>query len=119
MGLDCSHGAWHGAYSHFMRFRRALARAINLDIDAMEGFGSPYRPWPQNKPLVVLLNHSDCDGEIEPQHLEALANRLEEVKAEFIVQATDYCCDNPGEHIDDWVTACRTAAAANESIEFG
>ena len=26
MGLDCSHGCWHGAYSAFMRWRAKLAR---------------------------------------------------------------------------------------------
>ena len=25
MGLDCSHNAWHGAYSAFMRWRQKLA----------------------------------------------------------------------------------------------
>jgi hypothetical protein len=38
-------------------------------------------PWKilGNDPLVYLLNHSDCDGQIEIHHLDPLANRLEEL----------------------------------------
>lgn len=45
MGLDCSHNAWHGAYSAFMRWRTELARVAGLPpLELMEGFydGSAY-----------------------------------------------------------------------------
>lgn len=39
MGLDCTHDAWHGAYSAFMRWRRMIATAAGLPpLDLMEGF---------------------------------------------------------------------------------
>lgn len=39
MGLDCSHNAWHGAYSAFMRWRRKLAEVAGLPpLDLMDGF---------------------------------------------------------------------------------
>jgi hypothetical protein len=39
MGLDCSHDAWHGAYSAFMRWRRKLAEVAGLPpLELMEGF---------------------------------------------------------------------------------
>jgi hypothetical protein len=39
MGLDCSHDAWHGAYSAFMRWRRKLAEVLGIPpLDLMEGF---------------------------------------------------------------------------------
>jgi hypothetical protein len=42
MGLDCSHNAWHGAYSAFMRWRRKLAEVAGLPpLDLMEGFYAP------------------------------------------------------------------------------
>src|ERR1043166_7758730 len=42
MGLDTSHGCWHGAYSAFMRWRREIAHAAGLPpLDLMEGFYEP------------------------------------------------------------------------------
>lgn len=42
MGLDCSHDAWHGAYSAFMRWRTEIARVAGLPpLCLMEGFFSP------------------------------------------------------------------------------
>lgn len=39
MGLDCSHNAWHGAYSAFMQWRRKIAEVAGLPpLDLMEGF---------------------------------------------------------------------------------
>jgi hypothetical protein len=44
MGLACSHGAWHGAYSAFNRWRRQLAKVAGLPpLDLMEGFYSPIK----------------------------------------------------------------------------
>lgn len=40
MGLDCSHGAWHGAYSAFHRWRVQIAAAVGIPLDFMEGFYS-------------------------------------------------------------------------------
>lgn len=42
MGLDCSHNAWHGAYSAFMRWRTKLAEVAGLPpLELMEGFYAP------------------------------------------------------------------------------
>lgn len=39
MGLDCSHGAWNGAYSAFMRWRKMVAQVAGLPpLELMEGF---------------------------------------------------------------------------------
>jgi len=39
MGLDTSHGCWHGAYSSFMRWRCEIAKAAGLPpLRFMEGF---------------------------------------------------------------------------------
>lgn len=40
MGLDTSHDCWHGAYSAFMRWRRAVAKAAGIPLDLMENFWS-------------------------------------------------------------------------------
>ena len=49
MGLDTSHGAWHGAYSAFMRWREKLCEVAGLPpLRMMEGFWcagqAPYDP---------------------------------------------------------------------------
>ncbi len=42
MGLDTSHGAWHGAYSAFMRWREEVAKLAGLPpLRLMEGFYEP------------------------------------------------------------------------------
>ncbi len=42
MGLDCSHDAWHGAYSAFMRWRTMIAEVAGLPpLELMEGFYAP------------------------------------------------------------------------------
>ena len=42
MGLDCSHDAWHGSYSAFMRWRQKIAEVAGLPpLELMEGFYSP------------------------------------------------------------------------------
>lgn len=39
MGLDISHGCWHGAYSEFMRWRCEVAKAAGMPpLLLMEGF---------------------------------------------------------------------------------
>jgi hypothetical protein len=52
MGLDTSHGAWHGAYSAFHRWRQRIAKEAGFpQLDLMEWFwtgefmtGSPMAP---------------------------------------------------------------------------
>lgn len=42
MGLDTTHGAWHGPYSLFMSWRRKIAEVAGLPpLDLMEGFYEP------------------------------------------------------------------------------
>lgn len=40
MGLDVSHGCWHGSYSAFNRWRHGIARAAGIPLDLMEGYWS-------------------------------------------------------------------------------
>ena len=41
MGLDTSHGCWHGAYSAFTRWRTVLAQAAGIPLWLMEGYYAP------------------------------------------------------------------------------
>lgn len=164
MGLDCSHGAWHGAYSAFHRWRAKLAEVVGIPLDLMEGFydsvlpservlnkamewaapreGGPLcqdsngimlhmyienvRMWLPIKwsilkddPILVLLDHSDCDGIIESKDCLPLAERLSEI----LPLLPD---GDGGGHIGDWrektqtfIDGLRLAASLDEDIEFG
>lgn len=84
MGLDISPGNFHMAYGSFNQFRRLLARTVDMELNAMEGFGG-MTSWPESEvePLVHFLNHSDCDGEISWQFCADIANRLKVLKPAF------------------------------------
>lgn len=90
MGLDIilreDPGRYHVrfGYCDFNEYRRFLASLIGINLDEMWGYGGtkswgPYR----DDPLTVLLDHSDCDGEIEPEDAEPLADRLKELIDHF------------------------------------
>lgn len=103
MGLDCSHDAFHGAYSAFNRLRQFVCAAtggsfpphwmhdangdflkdergqirIRADIEAdyfLCGDGFEREEWPG---LYEFLTHSDCDGEISPEMCVKVADDLE------------------------------------------
>lgn len=38
MGLDITHGTWHGAYSAFHRWRTEIAKCLGIPLTLMEGF---------------------------------------------------------------------------------
>jgi hypothetical protein len=97
MGLDCSHGAWHGAYSSFSRWRNAVAEAAGYSLETGDHLTYPALDWgslphatlegiweetPED-PLLVLLAHSDCNGDIFPAQAGPLADRLEELLPEI------------------------------------
>lgn len=115
MGLDTTHGCWHGSYSAFTRWRNKLGEVAGYtyrvdvqhigeddrayvsehrvtpyidwgNIEATIGrdlFGRwprmPVRPDGTADPLIVLLAHSDCEGEIQAEFCGPLAERLEEL----------------------------------------
>lgn len=130
MGLDVSHDAWRGAYSAFGRWRTGIARALGWP------FLGDYYVVPDGGPQVTdetcegiwstepedaiyyLMNHSDCDGYIEPEHAGKLADRLTEILP--LLPNGD-----GGGHLGDWrektqrfIDGCRAAAAAGERLEF-
>jgi hypothetical protein len=103
MGIDfyagCEHEdgrCWHDvpdrphwAYGGFHRFRSAVAAAVGIELDQMQGFRVSYVPdvlgersWDdvpeQARPLTPFLNHSDCDGELGPVECGTVAPALRE-----------------------------------------
>ena len=146
MGLDTTHGCWHGAYSAFMRWRQKIAAVAGLPpLMLMDGFfdrGSYSDPfarmaknypniaegyydslpirWDALKPdvLHVLLHHSDCDGDIAHEHCGPIADRLDEL-LQLLPKG------DGGGHIGNWrdktqcfIDGLRAADEAGESVEF-
>ena len=145
MGLDTTHGAWHGAYSAFMRWRQEIAKAAGIpNLELMEGYFRPehwlldvvsWHPahratdegwlplrWEQvhvTPGLLILLSHSDCEGELTPDECTSVADELERLMPE-LAKAGD-----AGGHVGDvaqktqtFIDGCRLAAANGETLEF-
>lgn len=119
MGLDTTHDCWHGAYSAFGRWRRLICQVAGLgDLNDYEGFGGG-KPFPKDAPIVALLDHSDCDGEISASACGPLADALE-----AMLPALDLAGDGGG-HIGffgdktrTFIAGLRKAAEAGEAVEF-
>jgi len=137
MGLDTSHDCWHGAYSAFTRWRNTLAEIAGYRL----GKPDPTAPWyecaeinweaitPDNlqgvwervpeDPLIVLIAHSDCDGEIRPREAGPLADRLEELLPKITELGVG------AGHIGNWrektqkfIDGLRRAAKNDEPVKF-
>jgi hypothetical protein len=128
MGLDTTHDCWHGAYSAFHRWRAKICEVAGYGkLGDYEGFRDDVsgdhgsKPWPKGDPLVVLLSHSDCDGEIGTKDCAPLADALEQ-----LLPALDRA-EGGGGHVDrggyagwtrQFIKGLRRAAAAGEDVEF-
>lgn len=137
MGLDTSHDCYHGSYHRFHLWRKELARAVGIELDQMQGYEG-VTPWSilGDDALVVLLDHSDCDGSIAAEDCARLADRLEEVLP--LLRGTEL---RPRRHspyewragvpieneivalpyryiTERFIKGLRAAAQANEDVEF-
>jgi hypothetical protein len=135
MGLDTSHDCWRGAYSAFSRWRDQLAKVAGYEFAVLKddyretilidwghivekNYQGQWDEMPAD-PLIVLIAHSDCDGEILPEHAGPLADRL----TELLPLLPD---GDGGGHIGNWRTktqqfidGLRLAVEQGEPVEFG
>lgn len=113
MGLDFSHGTAHWSYGGFHRARTKLAAVLGIELDAMQGFGGN-KAWPdaEKVPLVGLLYHSDCDGDLTPDQCRKIAPALRAAVQQW--PADDFDRDGFNRLAD----AMDEAAAADEPLEF-
>lgn len=121
MGLDTTHDCWHGAYSSFMRWRVKLHAAITglpATHESLEGAWARGDYEDQSVPINVLMNHSDCDGEIPADMCIPLGDKL----CELLIRLP-----NDDAHCFELTTRGRTlafigglyrAGFANEPVEF-
>jgi len=126
VGLDTSHGAFHGPYSAFSRWRKALAEAAGGDMTVGP---EPSMAWftyeesvftkEQEYGFREIMGHSDCDGEIGPDACRYVAAALEAL----LPRIRD---DHPGvrelsmrQATERFMEGCREAHRQGEPLEFG
>jgi hypothetical protein len=114
MGLDVSHNCWCGSYTAFNNFRREIAHLAGLDLNSYYGLGGT-KLWvsAEEEPLVTLLSHSDCEGEIAWEDLSTLIQRLREI--EILARA---CKSTWIEEISQFAEGLETAYEWKQSVEF-
>lgn len=124
MGLDTSHGAWHGPYSSFNRFRYWLAEKIGINLNDYIGYGDNAQEelTSIDHKLMPLFNHSDCEGELTPSECKQIAEGIDEVlnniskeEAEHPSNAYSFSHLNKAKQFRD---GCILAHSENENIEF-
>jgi len=79
MGLDFIGSDVHFSYSGFHFFRIELAKSIGIDLEKMEGFGGNISFDTVNDGIKDFLNHSDCDGYLNPSQMKQIIPRLREI----------------------------------------
>lgn len=138
MGLDCSHNAWHGAYSAFNRWRDEVARVAGLPLSGEPGLMSTqhlyinwdaitddniYGQWEMTPedPLIVLIAHSDCEGSIYPEQAGPLADRLEEILPKLSERDSSGHIERNGGMVNvtqRFIAGLRAAVAKGEELGF-
>jgi hypothetical protein len=148
MGLDCSHGAFSGAYSAFNRLRQEVAWVIggsfpphylrNLDGSlALDKHGNAQRDTERdeqffyidsetygradNPGLWEFLCHSDCDGEISPEMCAKVADELEALLPKVrIGEGGGHILRGGGYRavLQRFIDGCRDAHRRNEPLTF-
>ncbi len=117
------------AYSGFMAFRERLARAsgliaadesLNRYYDSVEshaykaGDRQALHAYPSqfNEPLVLLIDHADCEGDLSPDQCQRLAPRLRDLMKDWPDDDYDRVM---GERL---AAACEHCAANKLVLEF-
>lgn len=78
------------SYGGFMKFRVRVAESIGINLCEMEDFADRGKKWPENDSIELLLDHSDCEGELNPEECEKIAPRLEEIINSWGTSPEDY-----------------------------
>lgn len=94
-----------------MHWRKKVCEVAGYgDILKREGFGGD-TPWPADDPLVTLLAHSDCEGDILSEHCSPLADRLESLLPALTTAEW-------GDETKRFIDGLRLAASRKENVNF-
>lgn len=133
MGLDCTHGAFNGAYSSFNRFRQAICASFGGSHPDHEDKSLDNGRWywgkkdiePEHEEaLNFFFCHQDCEGDISPEMCKKVADALESLLPKLKPFEEKY----GGGHIEatggliavtqKFINGCRLAHKENETLEF-
>lgn len=106
MGLGTTHGCWHEPYSSFYQWRYLLKEVANIPPEHL-------RP----DVLYMLLNHSDCEGDIPSALCGLIADRLEELLP-LMAEEPGPGGDRYQRLTQQFIDGLRLAAKLGEDVEF-
>lgn len=126
MGLDTSFNCWCGGYMSFNIWRDEVARAggykiivdletkrevpdINWEGITNDNLWGNWDPDPEDV-LMVLIAHYDCVGMIRHKYCKPLADRLQGLMSELLV--------DPGHHVERTEQFIKGLLEANEDVRF-
>jgi hypothetical protein len=130
MGLDCSHDAFHGAYSAFNRLRQAVAKAAGGSYPPHDDPKLSPSDWywddkytvTTHPGLYAFLVHSDCDGEIQPDVCAMVACDLEPLLPAIAAQGSGGGhLENQGGYgavLQKFIDGCKRAHECGEALVF-
>lgn len=100
------------SYSGFSHFRHLLARLVHINLDEMAGFAKqdgeswPLHGDPKWDAIHLLLNHSDCDGDLSPEACELIAPRLKELSSQLGMTEVEAWYRKQGERLAQSMRRC-------------
>ncbi len=112
MGLDFSHTEAHWSYSGFNRARTRLVAILGYDFDVLCDHSVPAPKSLLEDSIAPIIFHSDCDGDISPEHCKTTAPRLRELIAAWPEDDFDR------QQFEMLAAGMDDAAEANEPLEF-
>lgn len=115
MGLDTSHDCWHGPYSSFMEWREELHRYTAPIREHTLSEAWEHHDYDGQYPINVLMNHSDCDGEIEHKDCKPLAEALQKI-ADVMPQRAFYDRSKPA--TERFIAGLLLAHEKGENVDF-
>ena len=116
MGLTTTHGCWDGSCTSFNNWRRKLhSYASPGDSRTLDEAWVADHYADQSKPINVLMNHSDCDGDIPAEVCGPLADALQEIADRMRADGSD---TEALEDTEVFIAGLRGAEAYGEAVEF-
>ncbi len=107
------------SYGGFNAFRARLAESAGMgDLKEYRGYGGD-KDWPlyDDEPLVPLLNHSDCEGELWGWQITGLADRILAVSRNWPKGEAPWASDR--DKAEELAEVCRRCVEDSGVLVFG